>query len=189
MNAQYPKLKSPCGEQSIQMCLHWFPKNEMIEFLSQEKEERKDFEKQASLGSPKEPRNIMRGGGVRRAFVFKRPWLCGFDVLRRTEKSKLPFSHCQKRKSSFHLNFKGCLQKKISARNRVKMVVPAVRSWKTKQKKPQRKRNCSATKSKSKSRVSMAWCVYVSPADFTWLSEWMLVSSGSQPFAGRCVHR
>lgn len=33
----------------------------MIEFLSQEKEEKKDFEKQKLLGSPKELRNI-RGG-------------------------------------------------------------------------------------------------------------------------------
>lgn len=181
-----PKLKSPCGEQSIQMFLHWFPKNETIEFLSQEKEEKKNFEKQELLGSPKEPRNI--SGGIRRVFAFKRPWLCGFDVLRRTEKSKLHFFHCQKRKSSFHLNFKGCLQRKISARNGVKMVVPAVLSWKTKQKKPQRKRNCSTTKNESKSRVSMAWCVYVSPADLTWMSEWMLESLGSQPFADRCVH-
>lgn len=92
-----------------------------------------------------------------------------------------------KGKVVFILTLRECLQKKISARNRVKMVVPAVLSWKTKLKKPQRERNCLTTKNESKSCVPMAWCVYGSPADFTWMSGWMFVSSGSQPIVDRCV--
>lgn len=113
MNAQYPKLKSPCGEQSIQMCLHWFPKNEMIEFLSQEKEERKDFEKQASLGSPKEPRNIMRGGGGLGGHLYLRgPGCVVLMFYAEQKKANCPFLIVRKGKVVFILTLRGVYKRR-----------------------------------------------------------------------------
>lgn len=88
------------------------------------------------------------------------------------KKSILHFFPCRKRNNRFHFNFKGVFTKGLSARNGVKMVVPAVLSWETKLKKPQRKRKCSMINKKSKSCMS--------PADLTWVNGCMLVSSGCQ---------
>lgn len=166
------------------MVLHWFPKNEMIEFLCQQKREKKRHRETEVVWKSQ---GTQKYKGKSRRHLHARGPGCVFLIFYATEGKHIALFHCRKRNNSFHFIFKGVFTKGISARNGVKMVVPAVLSWETKLKKPQRKRNCSMTNKKSKSCVSLWLGVYVS----SWLNrgEWMDVSvlwmSGH---AGRCVH-
>lgn len=84
----------------------------MIEFLSQEKEERKDFEKQASLGSPKEPRNIMRGGGLGGHLYLRGPGCVVLMFYAEQKKANCPFLIVRKGKVVFILTLRGVYKRR-----------------------------------------------------------------------------
>lgn len=188
-NVQYPKAKEP---------MWWTVHPNSFSLISEDWDDRlfqlaeRDEKNYGETGVLGKSQGTQKYKGRSRGHLHLRGPSCVFLIFYPTEKKKkkqiVLFSLSEKEKRLSLSTLRECLQKGVSARNRVKIVVPAVLSWETKLKKPQRKRNCSMTNKKSKSCVSMAWCIYVSPADLTWTNVWLFMSSGGQSIADRCVH-
>lgn len=107
------------------MVLHRFPKNEMIEFLCQQKREEKRHRETEVVWKSQ---GTQKYKGESRRHLHVRGPGCVFLIFYATEKKHIALFPCRKRNNRFHFNFKGVFTKGISARNGVKMVVSAVLS-------------------------------------------------------------